>query len=80
MDFLLLDVMMPKKGGRNVYDEISSIRSDVRYLFISGYSVNAVHTNFILNEGPQLIQKPFKNDDLLRAVGQTLDRFLWTGL
>ena len=74
IDLLLLDVVMPKKGGRNVYDEIRSVRPDIKCLFISGYSVNAVHTNFILDQGLHLIQKPFLKDDLLRAVRRRLDQ------
>ncbi|MFA5182559.1 MAG: PAS domain S-box protein [Syntrophales bacterium] len=73
IDLLLLDVVMPKKGGRSVYDKICSLRPDIGCLFISGYSANAVHTNFILDQGLHLIQKPFKNDDLLRAVRKALD-------
>jgi two-component system, cell cycle sensor histidine kinase and response regulator CckA len=74
IDLLVLDVLMPKKSGRSVYDEIRSIRPDVRCLFVSGYSANAVHTNFIVEQNLRLIQKPFKNVDLLRAVREVLDQ------
>jgi two-component system, cell cycle sensor histidine kinase and response regulator CckA len=74
IDLLVLDVVMPRKGGRVVYDEIRTVRSDIRCLFMSGYSENAVHTNFILDHGLKLIQKPFKNDDLLRSVRRVLDQ------
>jgi two-component system cell cycle sensor histidine kinase/response regulator CckA len=67
--------MMPRKSGRTVYDEIYAVRSDVRCLFMSGYSENAVHTNFILDHGLNYIQKPFRNDDLLRAVCRALDSY-----
>jgi two-component system cell cycle sensor histidine kinase/response regulator CckA len=73
VDLLILDVMMPKKGGRIVYDEISAIRSGIRCLFMSGYSEDAVHTNFILDKKLDLIQKPFKIDELLRTVRRVLD-------
>ena len=73
IDLLLLDVVMPEKGGRAVYDEIRALRSDIRCLFMSGYSVDAVHTNFILDEGLLLIQKPFKHKELLRTVRQALE-------
>lgn len=73
IDLLLLDVVMPKKGGRIVYNEICADRSDIKCLFISGYSENAVHTNFILDKKLNLIQKPFKMDDFLRTVRRVLD-------
>ena len=74
VDLLLLDVIMPKKGGRCVYDEIHAFHPDIRCLFMSGYSEDAVHTNFILDHGLKLIQKPFKSMDLLRMLRQELDR------
>ncbi len=74
IDLLLLDVIMPKMGGRDAYECIQKIRADVPALFSSGYSANAVHTNFVLHEGLQLIQKPFSPNMLLRAVRAALDR------
>ncbi|SEM77183.1 PAS domain S-box-containing protein, partial [Syntrophus gentianae] len=74
VDLLLLDVIMPKKGGRGVYDEIRAVHPGIRCLFMSGYSEDAVHTNFILDHGLKLIQKPFKSMDLLRMLRQELDR------
>jgi hypothetical protein len=35
--------MMPKKSDRTIYDEIYAVRSDVRCLFMSGHSEDAVH-------------------------------------
>ncbi len=69
----LLDVMMPKMGGKGVFERIRAGRPNLRFLFASGYSMNAIHTNFILNEGKALIQKPYQRDALLRAVRKTLD-------
>ncbi|SEM01949.1 PAS domain S-box-containing protein [Syntrophus gentianae] len=74
VDLLLLDVIMPKKGGRGVYNEIRAVHPGIRCLFMSGYSEDAVHTNFILDHGLKLIQKPFKSMDLLRMLRQELDR------
>ncbi|OPY80456.1 MAG: Blue-light-activated protein [Syntrophus sp. PtaU1.Bin005] len=74
VDLLLLDVVMPRKGGRTVYDEIRAINPEIRCLFMSGYSEDAVHTNFILDHGLKLIQKPFKSLDLMRMLRQELDR------
>ena len=74
IDLLLLDVVMPKKGGRCVYEKIRTIRPDICCLFMSGYSKNAIHTNFILDHGLNLIEKPFKVNNLLIKVRQELDR------
>jgi len=74
IDLLLLDVVMPRKGGRTVYVEIRTINPEIGCLFMSGYSEDAVHTNFILDHGLKLIQKPFKSLDLMRMLRQELDR------
>ena len=73
IDLALLDVMMPKLGGRAVFQQIRQVRPDLRFLFASGYSMNAIHTNFVLDEGLALVQKPYQCDDLLRRVRDALD-------
>ena len=73
VDMLLLDVVMPGINGHQVMEEVRKISPDVPVLFTSGYSENAVHTNFVLHEGLTLIQKPYSSDDLLRAVRRVLD-------
>jgi CheY-like chemotaxis protein len=73
IDLLLFDVMMPRLGGCAAYERIRGQRPGVRVLFASGYSMNAVHTNFVLEEGLALIQKPAQREDLLRAVRAALD-------
>jgi PAS domain S-box-containing protein len=73
IDMALLDVMMPKLGGKAVYERIRKTRPDLPFLFASGYSMNAIHTNFVLDEGLQLIQKPYRRVDLLRKVREVLD-------
>ncbi len=74
IDLLLLDVMMPRLGGRATYERIRQQRPDVRVLFASGYSMNAIHTDFVLDEGLHLIQKPARRNDLLRKVREVLDQ------
>ena len=69
----LLDVMMPKLGGREVMERIKKKSPSVRFLFSSGYSENAVHTNFVVKEGFNLISKPYRTPELLRAIRKVLD-------
>ncbi|MCP4546418.1 MAG: response regulator [bacterium] len=74
IDLALLDVVMPKLGGRAVFERIRETRPELSVLFASGYSMNAIHTNFVLEEGLMLIQKPYKRADLLRKVREMLDK------
>jgi PAS domain S-box-containing protein len=69
----ILDVVMPKLGGRAVFDHIRKKDPELSVLFSSGYSAGGIHRQFVLEEGMQLIQKPYKYADLLRKIRQLLD-------
>ena len=73
IDMAIFDVIMPKLGGRDVMDRIQATHPKMRFLFSSGYSENAIHTNFVIKEGLRLISKPYSQTSLLRAVRETLD-------
>jgi PAS domain S-box-containing protein len=71
---LLLDVIMPRKNGWEVYDTIRKIRPDTRVIFMSGYTADVFARRLIPEEGMILMNKPVPPGDLLRAVRQELDR------
>jgi PAS domain S-box-containing protein len=73
IDLALLDVVMPRLGGWGVFDLARKEHPGARFLFASGYSVDAVYTNRLVDEGLPLIQKPYQADDLLRKVRDVLD-------
>jgi two-component system, cell cycle sensor histidine kinase and response regulator CckA len=73
IDLALLDVVMPGLGGRSVFEAIRATHPRTRVLFSSGYSMNAVHTNFVLDEGLTLLRKPYQRDELLRKLREVLD-------
>jgi len=73
IDLVILDVVMPRLGGREAWERMRELEPGVPALFASGYSENAVHTNFVLDAGLSLIRKPFARDQLLRAVRLVLD-------
>jgi PAS domain S-box-containing protein len=74
IDLVLTDVVMPGMGGRVLMEEIHAIRPEVPSLFMSGYSLNAVHHKYILEKGIDYIQKPPTMDELLQKVRTILDR------
>lgn len=69
----LLDVMMPKLGGQAVQEHIHQLNPKVQVLFASGYSREGIHNKYVLDDGVQLLQKPFHEKELLRAVRTLLD-------
>jgi len=74
IDLAILDVVMPGKSGKAVFDAIKQIKPSMPVLFASGYSENAIHTDFILDKRLELIQKPFAFENLLNKVRELLDR------
>ena len=56
---LLTDVVMPGIGGRELGARISAIRPDIRILYMSGYTDQAVVHQGILDREAVLLQKPF---------------------
>jgi two-component system cell cycle sensor histidine kinase/response regulator CckA len=74
IDCALIDVVMPKMGGRETYEAMKTIRPSVRALFMTGYSLNGIHTNFILDQGIDAIQKPYSFDLLKKKIREILDR------
>ena len=74
VDLALLDVVMPRKSGRLVYEAIQKIRPDLPILFSSGYSFKALETGQLPEGGFDLIQKPFSPHDLLSRVRRALER------
>ena len=70
----LLDVVMPKMSGWDVYKRLCSLKPGCRVLFMSGYSENAVHTNYVLKSGCHLVQKPFSRESLLKELRKVIDQ------
>jgi PAS domain S-box-containing protein len=71
-DLLLTDVIMPKMGGPELARILAETDKDLRVLYISGYTNEALSSRGILDEGVQLINKPFTVDQLISAVGQVM--------
>jgi PAS domain S-box-containing protein len=70
---LLLDIVMPRKNGKETYDEIRKHRPDVKALFLSGYPAEVIGNTGLLEDGASLIMKPVHPQELLRRIRSELD-------
>jgi len=73
IDLVILDMVMPRKGGRETFLKLKEINPEVRVLFSTGYGQND-KVNEILGLGVKgFIQKPYQIRDLLAKVREILD-------
>ena len=69
----VLDVVMPRKGGKEAFDEMRKRNPLLKVIFMSGYTSGAIHDSFELIPGLPFLQKPFGPTRLARKVREVLD-------
>lgn len=71
---MFADVVMPGMNGRKLADEARRRRPDLKVLFTTGYTRNAVVHNGVLDAGVDLLGKPFTLEELGASVRAVLDK------
>jgi CheY-like chemotaxis protein len=72
IDLLLLDMIMPKMNGKEVYNIISMTRPDIKTVFISGYTADIIERKGI-PDTCHLVTKPFSLHAFLCKLREVLD-------
>ena len=73
VDLLLIDVIMPGKNGREVYEAAKKIRPGLKVIFTSGYPSDLIQKEGVLEQGFHFLSKPSTPRDIITKVREVLD-------
>jgi len=73
VDLLLTDVVMPRMSGQDLYHMLRKNKPQLKALFMSGYTEDAIASHGSMEPGTWFIQKPFTIESLARKVREALD-------
>ena len=71
IDLLITDVIMPGMNGKELAHRLTSLRPELKILYMSGYTSDVIAHHGVLDEGVSFLQKPFSIKglaDKIRAV------------
>jgi len=72
VDLLLTDVVMPGMSGRQLVDHLAPQVPQLKVVYMSGYTDNAIVHQGVLDPGTHFIAKPFTREELLARVREAL--------
>jgi two-component system, cell cycle sensor histidine kinase and response regulator CckA len=73
IDLLLTDVVMPEMNGRELAQRLWERNPQLKVLFMTGYTTNAIIHHEMLEQGVAILQKPFTPGVLTTRVREVLD-------
>ena len=73
IDLLLVDVVLPQMSGAEVVKRLQEFDPNLKVLYMSGYTNNAIVHHGVLDTDVAFLQKPFKGTALLLKIRDVLD-------
>jgi len=70
---MFTDVVMPGMNGRDLARRVADLRPEVKVLYASGYTDDAIFRHGVLDDGSRFISKPFAPGELRRKIREILD-------
>jgi two-component system, cell cycle sensor histidine kinase and response regulator CckA len=72
INLLITDVIMPKLGGIELAQQVAALYPEIRVLYVSGYTENAIVKGGFLESNIHFLMKPFTPETLLQKVNEML--------
>ena len=72
-NIIITDLIMPEMNGKQVAEQLRPMRPDMKVLYISGYTSNAIVHYGVLDAGLWFLPKPFTLSALVAKVREVLD-------
>jgi PAS domain S-box-containing protein len=73
IELLLTDVVLEQMSGTELSARLAPIRPDMKVLYISGYTDDAIVHHGVLTQGTHFLQKPFTTESLAKKIRHVLD-------
>jgi two-component system cell cycle sensor histidine kinase/response regulator CckA len=73
LDLVLTDVVMPEMGGKELADRLHATYPNLKVLFCSGYTEDAIVHRGVLSSDIAFLQKPFNPSALARKVREVIE-------
>lgn len=73
IELVLTDVIMPEMNGAELVAHLMRLKSDLKFIYMSGYSENTISSRGLIDSNLNLIEKPFSSETLVSKVRKVLD-------
>jgi DNA-binding NtrC family response regulator len=73
IDLVVLDLLMPKLGGKDTLTGLRKLDPAIKVIICSGYGSRKNGLQQMMDSGINVVHKPFKPEELVSAVRQVLD-------
>jgi signal transduction histidine kinase len=74
LDLVLTDVVMPLMGGKAMAEELKATYPNIKVLFTSGYTEDAITPHGVFSEDAEFLPKPYTRTKLIQKVRALLGR------
>ena len=73
IELMILDVIMPRRNARDVYEAVKKERPDMKFLFVSGHGQETINQSGIQGENITILTKPASLPQFMKTVREILD-------